>query len=38
MRLAGVKDESAYDKARAILIPLGEYFQVQVYFYHPDVG
>ena len=29
MRMAGVKDEAAYKQALDILIPLGEYFQIQ---------
>ncbi|KAI8928307.1 isoprenoid synthase domain-containing protein [Entophlyctis helioformis] len=29
MRLAGITDESAYAQAQAVLLPLGEYFQVQ---------
>ncbi|OZJ06456.1 hypothetical protein BZG36_00616 [Bifiguratus adelaidae] len=29
MMMAGVKDEAAYNQAREILLPLGEYFQVQ---------
>jgi hypothetical protein len=29
MRLAGITDESAYKQALAVLLPLGEYFQVQ---------
>jgi farnesyl diphosphate synthase len=29
MRMHGIKDDQAYDTALSILIPLGEYFQVQ---------
>ena len=29
MRLAGISDQAAYKQAQSILIPLGEYFQVQ---------
>ncbi|KAL0089465.1 farnesyl diphosphate synthase [Phycomyces blakesleeanus] len=29
MHMAGVKNEEAYNKSRDILIPLGEYFQIQ---------
>lgn len=29
MRMAGIKDEAAYKQALDILIPLGEYFQIQ---------
>lgn len=29
MRMTGVEDEDAYKKAESILVPLGEYFQVQ---------
>jgi farnesyl diphosphate synthase len=29
MRMAGIKDEGAYETAKSILLPLGEYFQVQ---------
>lgn len=29
MRMAGIKDESLYTQAASILLPLGEYFQVQ---------
>lgn len=29
MQLAGIGEEAAYDQARAVLLPLGEYFQVQ---------
>ncbi|KAL7423444.1 Farnesyl pyrophosphate synthetase [Cryptotrichosporon argae] len=29
MRMAGIADKAAYDAALAILIPMGEYFQVQ---------
>lgn len=29
MRMAGIKDESLYKQASDILLPLGEYFQVQ---------
>ena len=29
MKIVGVKDEAAYEKALDILLPMGEYFQVQ---------
>ncbi|KAJ3175898.1 Farnesyl pyrophosphate synthetase [Geranomyces variabilis] len=29
MRMAGIQDEVAYQQAKAVLLPLGEYFQVQ---------
>ncbi|KAJ3310418.1 Farnesyl pyrophosphate synthetase, partial [Blyttiomyces sp. JEL0837] len=29
MHLAGIKDENAYKQALAVLLPLGEYFQIQ---------
>lgn len=29
MRMRGINDKAAYDLALSILIPLGEYFQVQ---------
>ena len=31
MLMSGVKDEKAFEIAKSVLLPLGEYFQIQVH-------